>query len=151
MAMQMQKMISSCKRCMWHEGTHAKAPMQPIIATAALELLHVDFTSIEMSVELDQPPNVVNILVFCDHFTKHIMTYMTPNQTLMTVGRDTSQSLEPWPSFWAIGAPILKVTLSKSCGSSLAYRRLGLHLTTLSKGTGWARSPNAYAYDRENK
>ena len=59
--------------------------MQPIIATAPLELLHIDFTSIEMTVKLDQPPNVVSDLVFCDHSTKHIMAYVTPNQTVKTV------------------------------------------------------------------
>ena len=37
--------------------------------------------------ELDQPPNVVSILVFCDHFTKHIMAYVTPNQTAKTVAK----------------------------------------------------------------
>ena len=31
--------------------------------------------------ELDQPPNVVNLLVFWDHFTKHILAYVTTNQT----------------------------------------------------------------------
>ena len=35
--------------------------------------------------ELDQPPDVVNILVFCDHFMKHVMAYVTPNQTVKTV------------------------------------------------------------------
>ena len=59
--------------------------MWPIIVTTPLELLHVDFTSNETTMELDQPPNVVNLLVFCDHFTKHIMAYMTPNQTAKTV------------------------------------------------------------------
>ena len=37
--------------------------------------------------ELYQPPNVVNILVFCDHFTKHLMAYVTPNQTVKTVAK----------------------------------------------------------------
>ena len=47
MAAQMQRAISSCKWCIKHEGIHAKAPMQPIIVTTPLELLCVDFTSIE--------------------------------------------------------------------------------------------------------
>ena len=63
-AMQMQKVISNCKQCIQHEGTCAKAPMLPIIATTPLELLHIDFISIEMTMELDLPPNVVNVLVF---------------------------------------------------------------------------------------
>ena len=61
--------------------------MQPIIATAPLELLHVDFTIIEKTMELDQPPNVVSVLAFCDHFMKHIMACMTPNQTAKTVAK----------------------------------------------------------------
>ena len=61
--------------------------MQPIIATAPLELLHIDFTSTEVNMELDQLPNVVSILVFCDHFTKHIMAYVTPDQTAKAVAK----------------------------------------------------------------
>ena len=56
MATQMQKVISNCKQCIQHEGTQAKVPMQPIITSAPLELLHVDFTSIETTMDLDQQP-----------------------------------------------------------------------------------------------
>ena len=73
MAAQMQKVISNYKQCTKYEGTCAKLPMQPIIATTPLELLHIDFISIAMTMELDQPPNMVNVLVFCNHFMKHIM------------------------------------------------------------------------------
>ena len=87
MAVEMQKAISSCEQCIQHEGTHAKVPMQHIIVTAPLELLHMDFTTIEMTTELGQPPNEVNVLVFCDHFTKHVMAYITPDQTLKIVAK----------------------------------------------------------------
>ena len=131
----MQKVISSCEWCFQHKGNHAKAPMQPIIATASLELLHVDFTSIEMTMELDQPQNVVSILVFCDHFTKHVMAYVTPTKLwrllLSFYGKDTSQSLEHLPSSWVTEEQISKATSSKSCVSSWAYGRFGLHLTML--------------------
>ena len=40
-----------------------------------------------MTMELDQPPHVVNFVVFCDHFTRHIMAYVTPNQTAKTVAK----------------------------------------------------------------
>ena len=62
-----------CKQCIQHEGTHVKAPMWSIIVIAMLELLHLDFTSIEMTMGLDQPPNMVQVLVFCDHFMKHVV------------------------------------------------------------------------------
>ena len=35
--------------------------------------------------ELDQLPRVTNILVFQDHFTKHVLAYVTPNQTVKTI------------------------------------------------------------------
>ena len=70
-----------------HGGTIAKVPIQPIIVASHLELLYIDFMNIEMTMELDQPPNVENALVFCDHFTKHIMVYMTPDQTAKTVAK----------------------------------------------------------------
>ena len=63
MASQMQKAVLNCEQCIHHEGTHDKAPMQPISFTAPLELLHVDLTSIEMMIELDQTLNVMS--VFC--------------------------------------------------------------------------------------
>ena len=61
--------------------------MQLIIATDPLELLHIDFMSIEMSMELVQPPNVMSILVFCNHVIEHVMAYVMPDQTAKTVAR----------------------------------------------------------------
>ena len=61
-----------------------KCQCSPIIATAPLELLHLDFTSIEMTIELDQPPNVVSVLVFRNHFMKHVIVHVTPSQTVKT-------------------------------------------------------------------
>ena len=87
MAKQMQKAISNCKWSIQHEGTHAKAPLQPIIATTPLELLHIDSMSIEMTMELNLQPNVLIVLVFCNHFMKHIMAYVTPHQTAKTVAK----------------------------------------------------------------
>ena len=62
-------------------------PMQSIITSAPLKLLYMDFTSIDMTMELGQWPNMVSVLVFCDHFMKHVMAYMNPNQTVMTVAK----------------------------------------------------------------
>ena len=64
-----------------------KAPLCPTVATAPLDLLHVDFTSIETTMELDKSPWVANVLVFQDHFTKYVLVYVTPNQTATTVAR----------------------------------------------------------------
>ena len=37
--------------------------------------------------ELDQLPRVTNVLVFQDHFTKHVQAYATPNQTAKTIAK----------------------------------------------------------------
>ena len=80
----MRQVIKACKLCLQYEGHTPKAPLCPIVATASLGLLHVDFISIETRMELNQLPRVANVLVFQDHFTKHILAYVTPNQTAKT-------------------------------------------------------------------
>ena len=37
--------------------------------------------------ELNQSPRVTNVLVFQDHFTKHVLAYVTPNQTAKTIAK----------------------------------------------------------------
>ena len=57
------------------------------MATTPLDLLHVDFTSIETTMELDKSPHIANVLVFQDHFTKHVLAYVTPDQTAKTIAK----------------------------------------------------------------
>ena len=85
MAKQMRQVIKACKHCLQYEGGTPKATLCPIVATTPLDLLHIDFTSIETMLELNQLLRVANVLVFQDHFTKHILAYVTPNQTAKTL------------------------------------------------------------------
>ena len=87
MAKQMRQVIEACKHCPQYEGGTPKAPLCPIVATASLDLLHVDFTSIENMMELNQSSRVTNVLVFQDHFTKHVLAYLTPDQTVKTIAK----------------------------------------------------------------
>ena len=59
--------------------------LHPILATTPLDLLRVDFTSIETTLELNKSPKVASILVFQNHFMKHVLAYVTPNQTAKAV------------------------------------------------------------------
>ena len=63
----------------------SKVPLHPIVATTPMDLLHVAFTSTEMTLELNRLPNIANVLVFQDHFTKHVMAYVTLDQMTKTV------------------------------------------------------------------
>ena len=85
MAKEMRQVIKARKHCLQYKGGTHKAPLCPIVATTPLDLLHVDFTSIETMMELNQSPRVANVLVFQDHFTKHVLAYVTSNQTAKTV------------------------------------------------------------------
>ena len=84
---QMQQSIKSCMHCLQHEGDLPKAPLHLIVATTLLDLLHIDFTSTEMTMDLNKPPRVTNVLVFQDHFTNHVLAYMTPEQTAETIAK----------------------------------------------------------------
>ena len=64
MAKQMRQVIRACKHCLQYEGGTPKASLCPIVAITPLDLLHVDFTSIETTLELNQSPRVANVLVF---------------------------------------------------------------------------------------
>ena len=64
MANQMRHPIRTYTHCLQHEGGFPKVPLYPIGATAPLDLLHVDFTSIETMLEPNQSPRVADVLVF---------------------------------------------------------------------------------------
>ena len=87
MAKQIRQVSKACRCCLQYEGSTHRAPLCPIVATSPLEHLHVDFTSIETTMELDKSPRVANVLVFQDHFTKHGLAYVTPNQTAKTFAK----------------------------------------------------------------
>ena len=83
----MRQVIKACRCWLQYEGSTPKATLCPIVATAHLDLLPVDFTSIETTMELNQSPRITNVLVFQDHFTKHILAYVTPDQTVKTIAK----------------------------------------------------------------
>ena len=87
MAKQMRQTIRACTHYLQYKGVFPKAPLCPIVATAPLDLLHVDFTSIATTLEPNQSPTVANVLVFQDHFTKHMLVYVIPDQTAKIVSK----------------------------------------------------------------
>ena len=85
MAKQMRQVIKTCRCCLQYEGSTSKAPLCPIVATTPMDLLHINFTSIKTKMEPDESPRIANVLVFQDHFTKYVLAYVTPDQTVKTV------------------------------------------------------------------
>ena len=87
MANQMWQSIKTCTHCLQHKSGLSKAPLHPIMATTPLDLLYVDFTSIETTLDLNKSPTVPNSLVFQDHFMKQVLVYVIPNQTAKTIAK----------------------------------------------------------------
>ena len=87
MANQVRQSIRACTCCLQYEVGFPKAPLCPIVATAPLDLLHADFISIETTLEPNQSPRVTNVLVSQDHFMKHMLAYVTPDQTAENVAK----------------------------------------------------------------
>ena len=91
MTLEVKSAVKNCKQCLRHDGDSVRAPLVPIEATGPMDLLHLDFTKIEVSgdheKELKKKPEVVNVLVVTDHFTRHTMAFMTEDATAHTVAR----------------------------------------------------------------
>ena len=61
-------LVRGCQQCHPFEGAIPKAPFCPIQVHALLKLVHVDFTSVESTLELNKPTSIKNVLVISDHF-----------------------------------------------------------------------------------
>jgi transposase InsO family protein len=82
MAADMKKHIQECGRCIRRKALNPKAPLVSIATTEPLELVCIDFLSLEPS-----KGGIENILVITDHFTKFAKAVPTPNQTAKTTAK----------------------------------------------------------------
>ena len=79
--------VRGCPHCQVFEGEVPRAPLCPIQAYALLELVQLNYTSIESTMELNKPPVVKNVLVMTNHFTRYALAVVTKDQTTKTVVR----------------------------------------------------------------
>ena len=61
--------VSNCGHCKQFEAKPQIPGMQPIICTEPMELVHIDYVGMEMTVATQDKPVVKNVLVIVDHFT----------------------------------------------------------------------------------
>ena len=54
--------------------------MVSLKVTTPLQLVHLDFTSFESTMDLDRTPQVKNILMMVDHFTGYMRAHDTKDQ-----------------------------------------------------------------------
>ena len=81
MARDLERKLKRCSRCIRRGAKFQKAPMHSIVTTFPLELLSIDFLTIEVK------GGKQNILVVMDHFTKFAQAILTKDQTAKTVAK----------------------------------------------------------------
>ena len=75
--------ISRCDRCLRRKSlTNQKAPLVNITTSYPMELVSIDYLTLETS-----KGGFENILVVMDHFTRYAQVYPTRNQTAKTTAR----------------------------------------------------------------
>ena len=80
-------LVRGCPRCHAFERAIPKAPLCPIRAHAPLKPVHIDFNSMESTMELNKPPSIKNILVITDHFMCYTLAVVTKDQMAKTVAK----------------------------------------------------------------
>ena len=75
--------VSSCKRCQMAKGKQQLAPLQPYHADPPMELVHMDYLTIEHG----QTGQDVNILIITDHYSRFAQAVKTTNQTSLTTAQ----------------------------------------------------------------
>ena len=75
MAAQAKEHKEKCCPCLTFKARQPKAPLDNIMATHPLELVHLDHLCLEPGKGLEE-----NVLVITDHFTRYAQAYVTRTQ-----------------------------------------------------------------------
>ena len=87
MSQALLRAMANCGRCIQYEAKGQLPPMQSIICTKPMELVHIDYVGMEVTVATDKKPIVQNVLVVVDHFTHYVQVFVTKNHTVRTTAR----------------------------------------------------------------
>ena len=79
--------VHNCPKCRIFEAKPQIPPMEPILCTEPLDLVHIDYVSMEVTVGIKEKPVMKNVLVVEDHFTRYTQAYVTNNHTAHTMVR----------------------------------------------------------------
>ena len=74
--------VNKCQSYSKRKAVPDVAPLRSIIASKSMELVHMDFLSIEPS-----KGNIENVLVITDHFTGYAQAYAIKTQTAQATAK----------------------------------------------------------------
>ena len=72
--------VGTCRRCQIAKSKQQRAPMQPYHANAPMELVHINY----LTIEHNKTGKDVNILVITDHYSRFVQAVVTTSQTALT-------------------------------------------------------------------
>ena len=84
MACELKNCLKNCAHCKKFEGAKPIAKLKKLPCSSPGEILHIDYTSIEEKVDLNEKPVIRNVLVMQDHFSKHVVAYVVKDQKAKT-------------------------------------------------------------------
>ena len=79
MARRMMMSVRNCPKRRIFKAKPQIPAMEPILCTEPLDLVHIDYVSMEVTVGVTEKPVVKNVLVIKDHFTCFTQAYVTNN------------------------------------------------------------------------
>ena len=77
--------VKNCGRCRLFEGQDQQPELYTVEASEPLDLVHINFVSMETTVAIKKKPVVQKVLVVIDHFTRYIQAYPVDNKQAETV------------------------------------------------------------------
>ena len=84
MIQDMMRSVRNCAWCVQFEAHVQKPNLRPIICTEPMDLVHIDYVKMEVTVGIKEKPVVKDVLVIEDHFMCYIQAYVTKNHTTRT-------------------------------------------------------------------
>ena len=105
MARELKNHVRNCTHCKKFEGAPPIAKLKKLPCSSQGEILHIDYTSIEETVDLNEKPVIRNVLVMQDHFSKHVVAYVVKDQKARTAAKALR-----WGYFGLFGAPAYLVS-----------------------------------------
>ena len=80
--------IRTCPRCLRFKSQPGKAELNPIIATRPLELVHIDYLTVEPPANSNSKSDKdINVLIITDHFTHYAQAHITSSQKALVVAK----------------------------------------------------------------
>ena len=79
--------VKNCAHCKKYEGTPPITKLQKLPCSGPGELLHIDFTTIEETMGLNEEPVIRNVLDMQDHFSKHVVAHVVKDQKARTTAK----------------------------------------------------------------